>query len=111
MDNVYIVMSSNCEAYEDYHESIDSVWSTYAAALNHIEDELGMTQVSHRNPSKPWSRDRWKVDIPEYPCKEDFEDDPEGWQDCHDEYGNLIPYWVYSKDAWIVEMPVNRCTN
>lgn len=107
MASVFIVMSSNCEEYEDYHEHVESVWSDRASAVRHIESDLGMAQVSTHDPARSWSRDRWLVKHPDYPREEEFADDPEGWDECHDEDGELIPYWVYSTDAWIVEMPLD----
>lgn len=108
MSDVYIVMTSNCEPYEDYMESIDSTWSTREAAIRRIEDGLGMHQVDWLDPARKWSRDRWLVEHPDYPRPEDFAGDPEGWEDCFDENGELLPYWVYSEDAWIVQLPVDR---
>lgn len=102
MANVYVIVSSNCEDYEDYHASIDSVWSSRAAAIAHIEGTLGMKQVDKFDPARRWSRDRWMKDFPELPEREDFESE-EDWADAHDENGELIPYWVYHRDAWIEE--------
>lgn len=110
MANVFIVMSSNCEDYEDYHESIDSVWSTRGAAIAHIENDLGMTQANHKDPEKRWSRDRWQKAFPEYPQKEDFEGDEEAWRECFDKNGNLIPYYVEYRDAWILQFTMNTPT-
>ena len=90
--NIYIVMTSNCEEYEDYYDSIDSVWSTRKAAIDHIENELDMVQVNWKDPKKNWSRDRWQKEFPIYPRKEEFKNDPEGWKECFDDDGNLIPY-------------------
>ena len=104
--HVFIVKCSNCESYEDYHEYIDSVWSDYDAAVNHIENKLDMKKVNFYNPAKPCSRDRWQKEFPDYPRKEDFKDDPEGWKDCFDEKGELMPYWVSYQDAWILEFQV-----
>lgn len=106
MADIYVVVSSNCEDYEDYQEHIDSVWSTREAAIAHIEGGLGMRQVNTYDPSKHWSRDRWMKDFPEMLERDDFSSE-EAWADQHDEDGNLIPYWVYHQDAWIEVYPLD----
>ena len=106
MTNVYIVKTSNCESYEDYCESIDSVWLNRTDAVAHIENDLGMEQVNAYNPSLRWSRDRWEKEYPELPKREEF-DTEEEWAEAHDENGKLIPYWVNYRDAWIEEYPLN----
>ena len=105
MANVYIVVSSNCEDYEDYYEFIDSVWTTREAAIAHIENTLNMTQVGAFDPTRLWSRDRWQKETFELPQRKDFATE-EDWQSAHDENGKLIPYWVYYQDAWIREYPL-----
>ena len=107
MADIFVVVSSNCESYEDYSEHIDSVWSDRQSAINHIENALGMKQVDWRSPSRKWSKDRWLKELPELPQREDF-DSEEEWADVHDEDGNLIPYWVYYQDAWIEVYPLNN---
>lgn len=108
MSEVFVVMTSNCEDYEDYYTSINSIWRSREEAVNHIETVLKMKQDSVFDPSKKHSRDHWIRDFPEYPKKEEFEGDPEGWADCFDAEGNLIPYWVSHQDAWILTFPLNE---
>ena len=106
MANVYVVVTSNCEAWEDYSESIDSVWSSRERAIKHIEENLGMTLVMKRDENRPFSRDRWEIEIPEYPRREEC-DSEEEWLDCFDENGNLMPYYKSYRDAVIQEFTLD----
>ncbi len=103
---VYVVNTSNCEAWEDYSWGINSIWATRPAAVEYIESKLGMEQCEWADPNKLFRKDRWhKVrheydDPSEYSSREEYEDE------CLDENGDPIPVFTTETDAWIEEYDV-----
>lgn len=104
-NSVYVVISSNCEQWEDYYEHIDTIWLDRGNAVRHIEEHLGMTQVDFADPDRRWSRDRWlRVDVSRAQ-REDFDSDEEWREELADNGGEPPIIWQSESDAWIVELP------
>ena len=104
---VYLVMTSNCEMYEDYNEYIDSVWSSMDKAVKYIESEKGLGMK--RAPRDRFGGGiRWHVICPEYAVRED-ETDEEWAEYCADygEDGKPPLLWEDEFDAWVVEMELD----
>ena len=103
MTTVYIVMSSNCEEWEDYWEHIDSIWSTREAAVRRIEEGLGMEKKESKSPQKPFSRDRWSIEVCDRLQPDDCDDMLEYNEAVADNGGEPPIVWSQEWDAWIVE--------
>lgn len=101
----YVVMTSNCERWEDYCVSVDSVWLDRENAVRHIEGKLGMRQVDFRSDESPWSRDRWLREELYY-LQRDEEESDEEWESLLDDDGNPPVIDSYSEDAWIEEFDI-----
>ena len=91
MANVYLVVGSNGEPYEDYYSETLGAFSTLEKAVSYIEDERKMT----KRRDNYWSRE-----IPTYPRREECESEEE-WEYWHEEDGSLAPICVEHEDAWI----------
>lgn len=98
--NVYVVIVSNCEVWDDYCEAVESVWTDRRLAVEHIEGDLGMGQVSFADPSKLYVNDRWLREELQYAQREHGETDEE-WAEWLDEEGNPVQIGVLCEDARI----------
>lgn len=102
---VYIVMTSNCEPYEDYHEGIESIHTTYEGAVKHIE-----------NMRKPSCKGEYDNDFfgedPYYEIEKPFVLEGNGrWVSEYGEYADAAgeePLYTFKEDAWIVGREVEE---
>ena len=97
----YVVMTSNCEMYEDYHEYIDSVWSSRELAVDYIERRCGMEQVQFQTGRGDFlDRDRWKREEPVLAEREDSDTDEE-WAEVLRDFGDPPVIYTDERDMWI----------
>lgn len=103
---VYVVVTSNCEVWDDYLEAVESIWATEESAVSHIESDLGMEKVFERDPSKPWTYDRWMREDRVYAEREPGETDEE-WAEWLDADGNPRVVDVVMEDARVMKFELN----
>lgn len=109
---VYLVCTSNCEAWEDYSWNVDSAFASRDDAVEYItagpdSGGMGMERVSYADPAKPFSRDRWHKVDKVYASREEYESEEEWREECFDENGEQVPVWVTEVDAWVTELELH----
>ena len=101
---VYIVMTSNCEAYEDYCEGIESIHATYEGAVKHIKNM--------RKASRKLIDDNFYGEEPYYEIDKPFTLEGNGrWVSEYGEYADAAgehPLFTYKEDAWIIDREVQE---
>ena len=64
--NVYLVYWCNNEAYEDYSEHVEGVYSTLGRAVAHIESRgfrKGPTEYYPKASKERWNKESWFDDM------------------------------------------------